>query len=70
MIDHICLRTTKRIKFNKMINLNKFKDLLGEEGKNLSEEEIELLKEAQYKLSKVVFDKWVKDKKIKANRPS
>lgn len=44
-----------------MIPLQKFKDVLGEEGKDLTEEEILKLKDQMEKLAEVLFDMWLRE---------
>ncbi|MDD2495081.1 MAG: hypothetical protein PHE29_07815 [Tissierellia bacterium] len=51
-----------------MISLEKFKDLLGEEAQGLTDEEIEEIREAQYKFVQLAFDEWVREKGIKLDR--
>lgn len=45
-----------------MISLPKFKELLGEDAHDLSDEEILAIRDAQYKLAKLAFFKWAKEK--------
>ncbi len=45
-----------------MISLEKFKDLLGEEARGLTDEEIEEIRDAQYKFAQLAFDEWVQEK--------
>ena len=46
-----------------MISIEKYKKILGSEAQNLSDEEIEQIRDAQYKLAEVFFDMWWEDKK-------
>ncbi|MFA6547854.1 MAG: hypothetical protein WCT11_02830 [Candidatus Magasanikbacteria bacterium] len=41
-----------------MISLPKFKELLGEEAKNLTDEDIERIRDAQYQFARLAFEKW------------
>jgi len=45
-----------------MIPLPKFKQILGDVAKNLSDEEIEKIRDAQRDLAEVVFEQWFKEK--------
>lgn len=46
-----------------MISVEKFKQLLGSEAQNLSDKEIEQIRDYQYQLAGIAFDIWWKDKK-------
>ena len=46
-----------------MISVEKFKKLLGPEAQNLTDKEIEQIRDSQYQLADIAFDMWVKDKK-------
>ena len=46
-----------------MISIEKFKKILGPKAQNLSDEEIEQIRDAQYRLSDILFDMWWEDKK-------
>ena len=48
-----------------MIPLSKFKEQLGEEAQNLTEEEIEQIYNTYYKLVEIIFDKWLREKNVK-----
>ena len=48
-----------------MISIEKFKKLLGSEAQNLTDKEIEQIRNDQYKLADILFDMWRKNKKIK-----
>lgn len=48
-----------------MIPLSKFKKQLGEAAQNLTNEEIELIYNTQYKLVEIIFDKWLREKNTK-----
>lgn len=48
-----------------MISIEKFKKLLGSEAQNLTDEEIEQIRNSQYQLAEIAFDMWYKDKKDK-----
>lgn len=41
-----------------MINLPKFKELLGNEAQGLTDEEIERIRDAQYQFARLAFEKW------------
>lgn len=45
-----------------MINLSKFKELLGNEAQDLTEEEIERIRDAQYQFARLAFEKWAVEK--------
>ena len=45
-----------------MITLSKFKKLLGEEANNLTDEQIEEIRNTLYQLVEIIFDKWMKEK--------
>lgn len=45
-----------------MISLAKFKELLGDEAIGLTDEEIEEIRDAQYKFARLAFDKWAQEK--------
>lgn len=45
-----------------MISTEKFKELLGEEAKGLADEEIEEIREAQYKFAQLAFYAWIWEK--------
>ena len=45
-----------------MISLPKFKALLGEDAQGLGDEEILAIRDAQYQLVKLAFNKWAKEK--------
>jgi len=52
-----------------MIPLSKFKEKLGESANNLSDCEIEKVRDLQYQFADVLFDMWVKDKsKLTVNK--
>lgn len=42
-----------------MITLDTFRQILGEKGKHLNDDEIEKLLQVQYKLANVFFDMWI-----------
>lgn len=46
-----------------MISIEKFKQLLGSEAHNLSDKEIEQIRDSQYQLADIAFDMWQEDKK-------
>lgn len=46
-----------------MITIEKFKQLLGSEAQNLTDKEIEEIRDSQYQLADIVFDMWWEDKK-------
>lgn len=48
-----------------MISIEKFKQLLGSEAQNLTDKEIEQIRDSQYQLADIAFDMWQEDKKIK-----
>ena len=48
-----------------MISIEKYKKILGSEAQNLSDEEIEQIRDAQYKLADVLFDMWWEDENEK-----
>ena len=48
-----------------MISLSKFKEQLGEEAQDLTDEEIEQIYHTYYKLVEIIFDKWLREKNIK-----
>ena len=45
-----------------MINLSKFKEILGEEARGLTDQEIEKIRDAQYKLAELAIEFWLKNK--------
>ena len=48
-----------------MISLSKFKELLGEEGKDLTDEEIEAIRQAQYQFAELAFEAvWIKENNL------
>jgi len=47
-----------------MISLPKFKELLGKEGKNLTNEEVEQIRDAQYKFARLAFQEWIVKKRL------
>lgn len=51
-----------------MISIEKFKKLLGSEAQNLTDKEIEQLRNTQYQLADILFDMWWKDKKEKKEK--
>lgn len=48
-----------------MISIEKYKKILGPEAQNLTDKEIEQIRDAQYKLADVLFDMWWEDKNKK-----
>ena len=48
-----------------MISIEKYKKILGKEAQNLTDEEIEQIRDAQYKLADILFDMWQEDKNKK-----
>lgn len=44
-----------------MISLSKFKELLGEETINLTDEEIDKIRQAQYQFAELAFEFWQKE---------
>ena len=46
-----------------MISIEKYKKILGPEAQNLTDKEIEQIRDAQYKLANVLFDMWQEDEK-------
>ncbi len=50
-----------------MISIEKFKQLLGSEAQNLTDKEIEQIRDSQYQLADIAFDMWQEDKKDKKN---
>ena len=44
-----------------MIALSKYKRLLGEDAKGMSDDEIRQLRDAQYRIAYLAFEKWKKD---------
>lgn len=47
-----------------MIALAKYKQLLGNEGENLTDAEVEELRDAQYRMARIAFEMWSKEKNI------
>ncbi len=47
-----------------MISVDKFKKLLGSEAQNLTDKEIEQIRNSQYQLAEIVFDMWRNNNKI------
>ena len=45
-----------------MISLSKFKEILGEDARDLTDQEIEEIRDAQYKLAELAFEFWQKNK--------
>jgi len=45
-----------------MIPITKFKELLGDEAKDMSDEEIEELRSCQYAWAEFIFDDWAEKK--------
>ena len=45
------------------ISIAEFKKLLGSEAQNLTDKEIEQIRNDQYKLADILFEMWWKDKK-------
>jgi hypothetical protein len=50
-----------------MIGLPEFKKLMGEEAIGLTDQEIEEIRNAQYKMAELAFEFWRKDKALKNN---
>ncbi|MDD3307918.1 MAG: hypothetical protein PHO29_12585 [Acetobacterium sp.] len=48
-----------------MISTEKFKELLGEDAEGITDEEIEEIRDAQYKFAQLAFDEWVQEKKLR-----
>lgn len=48
-----------------MISIEKFKQLLGLEAQNLSDKEIEQIRDSQYQLADMAFDVWCENCKKK-----
>jgi hypothetical protein len=48
-----------------MISLSEFKNLMGEEAGGLTDQEIEEIRNAQYKAAELAFEFWRKDKTLK-----
>lgn len=48
-----------------MISIEKFKQLLGSEAQNLTDKEIEQIRDSQYQLDDIAFDMWQEDKNNK-----
>jgi hypothetical protein len=47
-----------------MINLSAFKQLLGEDAQDMTDTEIEQVRDAQYQLAEIMFSMWAKEKKL------
>ena len=47
-----------------MISLAKFKELMGDEARDMTDEEIEKIRDAQYKLAELAFEFWQKEKRF------
>ena len=47
-----------------MISLPKFKELLGDEAQDLTDEEIEHIRDAQYQFARLAFNKWAMEKEL------
>jgi hypothetical protein len=45
-----------------MIGLPEFKKLMGEEARGLTDQEIEEIRDAQYKMAELAFEFWRKEK--------
>jgi len=45
-----------------MLPLSKYKKLLGEDVKGMSDEEIRQLRDAQYRAARLAFEKWKKER--------
>ena len=45
-----------------MIALSKYKKLLGEDAKAMTDDEIRQLRDAQYQLAHLAFEKWKKER--------
>jgi len=45
-----------------MISIKKAREILGDKYKNLSDEEIEKIRDEVYQLANLVFDSWLKKK--------
>ncbi len=45
-----------------MITLSQFKQLLGDEARTLSDDEVESIRDAQYQFSRLAFQKWTKER--------
>ncbi len=45
-----------------MIALSKYKRLLGEDAKGMSDDEIRQLRDAQYQFANLAFEKWKKER--------
>jgi hypothetical protein len=50
-----------------MITLLKFKEILGEEARGLTDQEIEEIRDAQYKTAELAFEFWQKEKIYQSN---
>ena len=48
-----------------MIPIPKFKELLGDEAKNMTDKEIEELRNAQYAWASLIFEDWAEKKGLK-----
>ncbi len=46
-----------------MISIEKFKQLLGSEAQNLTDKEVEQVRDSQYQLAGIAFDMWQENKK-------
>ena len=45
-----------------MLSLSEFKKLAGKEADNLTDEQIEEIRDTQYQLVKIIFNKWMREK--------
>jgi len=50
-----------------MISLLKFKEMLGEEARGLTDQEIKEIRDAQYKMAELAFEVWQKEKHYQKN---
>ncbi len=53
-----------------MISTEKFRELLGEYGTSLSNQEVEEIRDAQYQMAELAFEEWIKNKRARETNES
>jgi len=46
-----------------MLSISKCRKELGDVAKNFSDEEVKKVRDTQYQLAEIIFDKWLEDRK-------
>ena len=48
-----------------MLSIKRVRELLSDEGKNMSDEKVEEIRDEFYNLSNIIFEKWLEERRLK-----